>query len=158
MTFNSVVGHEVSHNPDDGLENTKIPMRPDRIVGLRMTSKYRGYIASFSPSLTHCPIKQKDILYPFLVVEAKKDSKTPGFKSIERQTAFPIRRFLQIQDNLRAVRRGGLDHLVWFFAYQGENWRLYAGTYTDSKVASLSPSLSHTRRLVMKLFARFCMQ
>lgn len=155
MTFNSAINHEVSHNPDDGLENSNIPMRPDRIVGLRMTTKDQSYIASFLPSLTCCPIKQRDILYPFLVVKAKKDSETLGFKSIERQTAFPIRRFLQIQDDLRAIRRSDLDHLVWFFAYQGENWRLYAGVYTDSEVASLS---FYFTCCLVKLFARICVQ
>jgi len=138
MTFNSELCHEVSHHPDDHLEGSGIPMRPDRVVGLRKTAKYKEYISSCPPYLTHYPIKQKDILYPFLVVEAKKESNTPGFKSIERQTAFPVRRFLKIQDDLRNARRTScLDHLVWFFAYQGENWRLYAGTYKDSKVVIL---------------------
>ena len=72
------------------------------------------------------------ILYPFLVLEAKREDDAPGFRSVERQTAFPLRRFLKIQDALQKAGTKNLDPLVWFFAYQGEIWRFYAGTLVDS--------------------------
>jgi hypothetical protein len=53
---------------------------------------------------------------------------------VETQTAFPIRRFLKIQEKLRIARPMGLNPLVWFFACQGETWRLYAATIKGNQV------------------------
>ena len=78
------------------------------------------------------------MLYPFLVLEAKREDDAPGFRSVERQTAFPLRRFLKLQDTLRKASSKSLDPLVWFFAYQGEVWRLYAGTIVDSNLVMLA--------------------
>jgi hypothetical protein len=109
-------------------------MIPDAVIGLRKGAKYQEHIASFPVQLTHSPLKGVDtMIYPFLVVEAKRERTTPGFRSIETQTAFPIRRFLKLQIDLQKHSQCDLDPLVWFFAYQGEVWRLYAATY-DYKI------------------------
>lgn len=113
-------------------------MRPDRVVGLRKTERFQRNIASSPAQLNHCPVRDVDMLYPFLVVEAKRENDAPGFRSVERQTAFPLRRFLKLQDALKTASSKNLDPLVWFFAYQGEVWRLYAGTIVDSNFVMLA--------------------
>lgn len=101
-------------------------MKPDRVIGLSMSDRYRGYIRSFSVELSHSPLKKRQLIYPFLVLEAKRENDAPGFRYVEAQTAFPIRRFLRIQDELQRASKLKLDPLVWFFAFQGEEWRLHA--------------------------------
>jgi hypothetical protein len=73
-------------------------------------------------------------MYPFLVLEAKRENGAPGFRSVEAQTAFPIRRFLRIQDELQRASNIELDPLVWFFAFQGEEWRLYSAILDENKL------------------------
>ncbi|KAF2250070.1 hypothetical protein BU26DRAFT_518526 [Trematosphaeria pertusa] len=120
---------------DDALQHLSVPMKPDRVIGLRPTSRINHCIAAAPRHLSHCPIRGRNIVYPFLVIEAKKEEDAPGFRAIQKQTAFPVRRLLQAQNDLRSVC--GVDcepFLVWFFAYQGEEWRLYAGTLESPKV------------------------
>jgi hypothetical protein len=141
MSFRTVGEDPIFHDPDDELEASGVSMKPDRTIGLRMKRKYEKYLAPFPDDPTHSLYKNVDILYPFLVVEAKRESNTPGFRAIEAQTAFPIRRFLKLQDNLRKTSKMNLDPLVWFFAFQGEEWRLYAATLDyneDNKVVGSS--------------------
>ena len=122
-------------------------MRPDRVVGLSMNDRYREYIEACPNSLTHSPFKKMQLLYPFLVVEAKRENDVAGFRSIEAQTAFPIRRFLKMQDDLRKAREMSHDPLVWFFAYQGENWQFYAGTLQGDKVVRFDVTQQSEMRL-----------
>ena len=125
----------MSHDPQDGLEDSRIPMKPDRVIGLSMNDRYRRYIGSFSVELSHSPVKKLQLMYPFLVLEAKRENGAPGFRSVESQTAFPIRRFLRIQDELQRASENKieLDPLVWFFAFQGEEWRLYSAVLDKNK-------------------------
>jgi hypothetical protein len=100
-------------------------MRPDKVIGL--ASRHQD-------DLLWNPVKGIRMTCPFLVVEAKKESGSPGFKSVERQTAFPIRRLLRLQAHI--LESSEVAHeppLVWFFAYQGEEWRLYAATLEKPK-------------------------
>jgi hypothetical protein len=123
----------ITHRPDDDLHNLSIPMKPDRVVGLRITSRIPHDDSYF-------PVTGKRILLPFLVVEAKREDDAPGFRSIQYQTAFPIRRFLTAQEEL--FNKASADWpkqelcLVWFFAYQGEQWRLNACIRKGRKVVS----------------------
>lgn len=68
------------------------------------------------------------LLFPFLVVEAKSGLSRNDWHSINIQTAFPIRTFLQIQarliDTANHPYPNALDPLVWFFSHKGEDWRL----------------------------------
>jgi hypothetical protein len=114
-------------------------MRPDRVVGLDVTSRLKRYISSMELHVTCFPLKGRRILCPFLIIEAKKESDVPGFRAIENQTAFPLRRLLKVQDELRTARGLQTDpSLVWFLANQGEEWRLYAGTINSINVVSIS--------------------
>ncbi|KAF2258273.1 hypothetical protein CC78DRAFT_621936 [Lojkania enalia] len=131
--FKHSTSREVLHDQNDKLDNTGVPMSPDRVIGLNLTSSLQP--PNRFNHLTHFPIKGRHtILYPFLVVEAKKEKNAPGFKAVERQTAFPIRRFLKIQKELHNASGATCEPpLVWFLAYQGEEWRLYAGTLFGDK-------------------------
>ena len=104
-----------------------------------MNNRYQGYIRSFSVDLSHSPVKKRQLMYPFLVIEAKRENDAPGFRSVEAQTAFPIRRFLRIQDELQRASKIKLDPLVWFFAFQGEEWRLYAAILDDKEMVVRFP-------------------
>ena len=120
----------ITHALEDNLQNLNIQMKPDRVIGLRAPS----YVP---PNATHFPVKGRRIFLPFLVVEAKKEENTPGFRAIQYQTAFPIRRFLQAQNDLYSRELSSEFGLVWFFAYQGELWRLHAGIQRNNRVASV---------------------
>lgn len=84
------------------------------------------------------------LLYPFLVIEAKSGQAQKDWHSINMQTAFPIRAFLQIQARLQhaADPRGSFGPLVWFFSYKGEDWRLsmafmQRATTEDSRIGDV---------------------
>lgn len=121
--FYSANEHTINHNDDEHTLRTRsIPMKPDMVIGLTTTHR---------SDRQWNPVKDTQMTCPFLLVEAKKESGTPGFRSVERQTAFPIRRLLVIQDRVLKTLPHSYSReppLVWFFAYQGEEWRLYAGT------------------------------
>ncbi|KAF1849717.1 uncharacterized protein K460DRAFT_399830 [Cucurbitaria berberidis CBS 394.84] len=114
------------HALNDNLENLSISMKPDRVIGLRAPS----YIPQ---NVTFFPVKARRILLPFLVVEAKKEDGVPGFRAIQYQTAFPVRRLLKAQNDLLGREVSAEPCLVWFFGYQGEQWRLHAGTYRNDR-------------------------
>lgn len=112
-------------------------MKADRVIGLHKTEQFKRYTDLSGRTLTQSPVHWRNqLLYPFLVIEAKREESAPGFRHIEAQTAFPIRRFLRIQEALRADSSQELDPLVWFFAFQGDEWRLYAAILDGNKVVS----------------------
>jgi hypothetical protein len=112
-------------------------MRPDRVVGLNVTRRLQQYLSSTKVDITYLPLVNRQILLPFMLIEAKKETDVPGFRSIEAQTAFPLRRLLKVQDELKSACGLEVDPpLVWFFANQGEEWRLYAGVIQESRVVS----------------------
>ena len=134
-------------------ENVSIPTQCDLTLGLSPTEGYRRYFLTDSDHSAHVPIKGVDIMYPFLLVEAKREENAPGFRSLERQTSFPLRRLLKAQDYLQSLSGAKFDPLVWFFGYQGEVWRLYAGVMEGSAVVS-SPAVSaklHQLRLTVNI-------
>jgi hypothetical protein len=68
----------------------------------------------------------RNILFPFLVLEAKAENNS-CFSSVERQTALPIKRLVDVQKSLRETCKGLPDTaLVWFLAFRGEEWIVYA--------------------------------
>ncbi|KAH9209820.1 hypothetical protein DL95DRAFT_449142 [Leptodontidium sp. 2 PMI_412] len=128
--------------------------KPDTIFGLRETRNIENLLHDtkkrelelergednqdkqlhelLDPSPITQPISQKGdkLLFPFLVLEAKSGTSDSDWYSIQMQTAFPIKAFLDTQDRLRrATGRRSKWHagpLVWFFANKGEDWRLSA--------------------------------
>jgi hypothetical protein len=138
LMFSNLAEESVIHDPADNLAKRGLPLqRPDRVFGLAMTKSFGIYTAG-APNLRHSPFAAGSVLYPFLIIEAKSEKGGQGFESIETQSAFPLRTFLKLQDDLRQSSRVELDPLVWFLAYQGDEWRVSAGIIEESKFVSLS--------------------
>ena len=146
---------EPNYLPDKDVSNSDIVRKePDRIHGLQTTKKFQQLLqqrcdtASLSgsqPSQRLGDILQtscnpdnggRNLLYPFLVMEAKSGKGGSNFDDIEVQTALPMRNSLVVQQNLQQIVPervkvpGG--PLAWFFANVGETWRVY-GCYVTFK-------------------------
>lgn len=119
-----------------GLQVRMKKQQPDRVIGLGLTRTLEDGIRFRTGNGT--PFRGGDAIYPFIVVEAKAES-GDGFKSVEHQSAFPIRTCLKLQQNLRQETGVDLQCLVWFFAFRGEEWRLYAAVPENDKTVSEKP-------------------
>jgi hypothetical protein len=102
------------------------------VFGLRHTKAFKEN-ASVPEGLRRSPFLDGKVLYPFLIIEAKSEKRSPGFESIETQTAFPIRTLLKLQKDLSTASGISLKPLVWFLANQGDEWRVYGGTWDNWK-------------------------
>lgn len=88
--------------------------------------------------LKHTPFPAtNDLVYPFLISEAKPGVRNPGFESIDAQTAFPIRSCLMLQKRLREASNVELNPLLWYMPYQGDIWRLSACVMHEDEVVSI---------------------
>ncbi|KIX02792.1 uncharacterized protein Z518_08734 [Rhinocladiella mackenziei CBS 650.93] len=122
--FSSRSDVRIFHEDMEDLEREGLKkQKPDRVIGLG-PSRSLDYYTRFRGN-THSPFNGGDVFYPFIVIEAKPEA-GPGFKSIERQSAFSVRTCLRLQQKLQTDTRIPHQCLVWFFAFQGEEWRLYA--------------------------------
>ena len=134
--FGFRAGEPVIHDPADLAANKGLQsLEPDRVFGLGMTKSFERCV-SFQPNLRHSPFGDRRLLYPFLVIEAKSEKGSPGFEYIETQTALPLRTCMKLQEDLANSTESNLTPLVWFMAYQGDQWRVYAGTVHDSAYVS----------------------
>ena len=127
--FDSVKETEMTHAIGDDLEHLSISMKPDRVIGLHCPSRMSGTGPYF-------PLKKSRVLLPFMIVEAKREKSAPGFRAIQYQTAFAVRRLLKAQNEFLNNEGSGEPCLVWFFANQGEQWRLHGCTYENDHVVS----------------------
>lgn len=99
-------------------------------TGLLAQADERQLHEILQPSPVDQPLNQNgdELLYPFLVLEAKSGKSDYDWDSIRIQTAFPIRTFLETQNRLyKAVgsqSRSRSSPLIWFFASRGEDWRV----------------------------------
>ncbi|KAH7067282.1 hypothetical protein BKA63DRAFT_521878 [Paraphoma chrysanthemicola] len=116
----------LNHARVDNLDHLSLSMKPDRVVGLRSAVRIPHDTGLF-------PVIGREIMLPFLVVEAKQEQDAPGFRAIQSQTAFVVRRLLMAQKDLLHDVPFGEPCLIWFFAYRGEQWRLHVGTHDDSR-------------------------
>ncbi|GFG09692.1 hypothetical protein IFM5058_04552 [Aspergillus udagawae] len=107
------------------LEQGVSPRKPDRIIGLEHTASLKQLLPR-SQSLRHSPFTDGLVSYPFVLIEAKSEKGSPGFESVERQSAFPLRTLLKLQQDLQQVNQVSISPLVWFMANQGDEWRVYA--------------------------------
>ena len=145
---------------------------PDRIYGLQQTTSFEA--ALYSPSKRHCradgrpmlvgetvrftPFKQfgEPLLFPFLILEAKS-AMGEDFETIQKQTAFPIRTLLQIQEDLRSECKDQVTWqggpLLWFLSNRGEDWRVAACfvDMTDGQTSHVSPSIPYALRSQVSL-------
>ncbi|OCK85348.1 hypothetical protein K432DRAFT_439332 [Lepidopterella palustris CBS 459.81] len=120
---------------------------PDRIHGLQRTRNFdkllqepyvhdnhRGYPRRSIEDVVKVSVNPDNggdpLLFPFLVLEAKREKGPDSFEHMEMQTAFPIKNALQLQYDLLKTRGNTMDvpggPLVWFLASRGEDWRVYA--------------------------------
>jgi hypothetical protein len=120
-----------------------VPRKPDRVVGLKKTCAFANLIetSTLSTDLRSTPFaeSQDPLLFPFLVLEAKREKTSDGFEEIQTQTAFPIWELLQLQEGMRANTSQGAYStapLVWFVANRGDNWRVYGCYITDEEPKS----------------------
>lgn len=134
--------------------------KPDAIFGLRETSNIENLLYDtrkpgvgesiadnsdrklhelLDPSPLAQPVSARfdKILFPFLVSEAKSGTSGNDWYSIDLQTAFPIKAFLDTQNRLRqATGRWSRWHagpLVWYFSNKGEDWRLSAACLAEGE-------------------------
>lgn len=154
--FNYRVDEQVNHDPEI-TQKLKKKERPDRIYGLRQTRNIENLLndtakrrieheTSFDGRqvqevlglpLPDQPMNQSGDrqLFPFLVLEAKSGSSSDDWHSIQMQTAFSIRTFLETQNRLRAAAgprsRWQCGPLVWFLSNRGEDWRLCVAYVED---------------------------
>jgi hypothetical protein len=123
-----------------------IELKPDRIVGMAATSNLKQLLqrpyAHGTLQDSQRPIL-KDLFkagldaktggvlhFPFLVLEAKSEKGSDGYKSIEVKNALPIMHALNCQYKLMKIPGNTVEvpggPLVWSFANRGEHWRVYA--------------------------------
>lgn len=134
----------------------KQSQKPDAMVGLRPTTNIQNLLQDTSGSqsqqlheiLQPSPVDEsgEELLYPFLVLEAKSGTSSSDWHSIRMQTAFPIRTLLETQNRLR-VEAGSQDDprsapLVWFFGNRGEDWRVSVA-YTSKNTAGNTDYVCH---------------
>lgn len=108
--------------------------KPDRILGLRKTNEIKALLKANSDITSAVTKAGTDLVFPFLVLEAKSEKDTDGFEAIERQTAFPIRAMVNIQKALESVSAVPVDPLVWYVANRGDEWRVYACVPERSRI------------------------
>lgn len=120
-----------------------VPRKPDRVIGLKKTPAFTNLLdtTTLSDNIRSTPFveSQDPLLFPFLVLEAKRERSSDGFEEIQSQTAFSIRELLQLQLNLlqEGIRDNssseghGIAPLIWFVANRGDTWRVYSCYITD---------------------------
>lgn len=69
--------------------------KPDNVWGLCKTKSVAQYRSEFERGhpghdLRHSPFQNSDLLYPFIIVESKREGNGPGFEYAEAQSAFPF--------------------------------------------------------------------
>jgi len=116
--------------------------KPDRVYGFRETSRFRclldeevsvpGLGTHELRDIVECsPFNEMrdQVLFPFLVLEAKSDS-GDSFDDIEIQTAFVIKKLLDLQLKLKSTTgersQWQSGPLVWFLSNRGYDWRVAA--------------------------------
>lgn len=106
--------------------------KPDRTFGLGLTKSLNLLLEERTDIDRHGPFddNNQQLVYPFLVVEAKALFAAEGIEHAEAQTAFPIKTFLQLQAQFRGSLEDSIQPLVWFLAYDGDQVHVY-GCMTD---------------------------
>lgn len=134
--FDNRAEEMVMYNPLVSLHD--VPRKPDRVIGLKKTRAFANLLeaSNLSDDIKSTPFveSQDPLLFPFLVLEAKREKSSDGFEEIQTQTAFPIWELLQLQEGISAnvpQETHSNAPLVWFIANRGDNWRVYCCYITD---------------------------
>jgi hypothetical protein len=152
--FTSWISEVVVHKRATPNTGKPIELKPDRIVGFAATSSLKELLqrsyahGTFEDSqrptlkeLLKTSINREkggEVLhFPFLILEAKAEKGSDGFKSIEVKTALPIMQALNCQYELMKIPGNTAEvpggPLVWFFANRGEHWRVYAAYIIENE-------------------------
>ena len=117
---------------------------PDRVYGLQKTRRLARLLDDTSTPSGHIigqtlrsspfPSRSEQIIFPFMVLEAKSEKSQNSRSATQAQTACAIITFLQLQSKLtKAARdvcpdtRASLSQpLVWFLTHKGEQWSISA--------------------------------
>jgi hypothetical protein len=142
---------ETSHQSARPKKNRK---QPDRIHGLQQTTNFEKLFQEpyahdepqkYPPrtiedvvNITVTPDNGGDpLLFPLLILEAKREKDAQNFEQMEIQTGFPIKNTLKLQYDLMKTRGNTMDvpggPLVWFFASRGEDWRVYGAVINEEE-------------------------
>jgi hypothetical protein len=166
--FDNRADEMVIYDPRVSIHN--VPRKPDRVVGLKKTRVFASLFdtSTLGDNIRSTPFSESEdpLLFPFLVLEAKREKSTEGFEEIQTQTAFPIRELLQLQEGIRASasqQTPSAAPLVWFIANRGDSWRVYGCYITDEDPKSYVsipvltlPSNRCTRSTPIIWFLRCC--
>lgn len=100
--------------PEDGRRN------PDYVTGLLKGENSNSPLsrAMEIPAGISCtPLDTGDhVLFPFLILEAKSGEYCPDFSAFEKQTAFPIRKLVNLQKSIaRRTEERSHHPIVWFW-------------------------------------------
>ncbi|KAJ5365464.1 hypothetical protein N7517_008350 [Penicillium concentricum] len=156
MLFSDRAEQKIRHDPPLPVlsqnERRKQSEAPDRVYGLKQTDNFklvldsddkRGVAATLCPSLRETlevsPFEPEGepLLYPFLVMEAKS-SKGADRGEVNMQTAFVIRRLLNVQLDLKLATgeetQWESGPLVWFLAWRGEIWEISAAVVKQPQI------------------------
>ena len=126
--------------------------KPDRVYGYRKTSRFIQLLdreislpqfegQELRDVLECSPFNElrDQVLFPFLVLEAKCEN-GDSFDDVETQTAFAIKKLLDIQFKLKSAtgeRSQWLSGpLVWFLSNRGDDWRV-AAAFVEEQGAEL---------------------
>lgn len=136
-------------------------VKPDRVYGLRRTNRFRRILdeipgkddQKIGDIVTSSPfqIKYEQLLFPFLVLEAKSEKSASSMSRAEIQTASALRELLILQRNLKDSA-GTASHwksgpLAWCLVNKGEHWSVSAaylsnpGSHTPYVSLLLKPSI-----------------
>lgn len=136
----------IQHNPEIARLRVR-DEKPDRVIGLRKTHKFADLLSQQSGDrkletiIRSCPFRKRrsahtELIFPFLILEAKSEKSGSSWTDVQRQTACSIVTLLQIQQELAdSVKqpKDTLEPLVWFLSHKGEHWRVAAGVTDNSK-------------------------
>ena len=120
--------------------------RPDRVYGLSNARLIKDYLKSAKPRVRSLPFRKKLKAphYPFLILEAKsEENKREDFPQMFEQTKSSIFTLLKLQVDLRNCASKDKERpcpFVWYLAFKGERWRLYACYWLDILAEALSVS------------------
>jgi hypothetical protein len=146
MLFSDRAEAAIKHNPGlpvkPRLGQVQNYESPDRVYGLKQTEDFKlllngadkrapGSTLSLRDTVEFSPFSPggEPLLYPFLILEAKS-SKGDDHMEAQMQTAFVIRRLLNLQSDLKRAageeRQWETGPLVWFISWRAEQWSISA--------------------------------
>lgn len=129
--FGTRLQQSFKHEPEIAKRLPKRTEQPDRVLGLRQTNMLKKLLRTsrYKSSISPYPLLDSPLLFPFLILESKSGKSTSDNHEIFMQTAFPIRRLLQLQKDLYALASSPAESscpLVWFIFNRGGVWTVCA--------------------------------